>query len=66
MATVTRDFKICDRCQTEVQVYELDDEGNMSDALWTTLVISDSDHRGKTYHFCPKCTRLFEQFRMVL
>jgi DICT domain-containing protein len=58
MAIVTREFKICDRCQTEVQVYELDDEGNMSDNNWTLITVD----RLNSYHYCPKCTEAFIKF----
>lgn len=59
MTTVSRDFKICDRCQTEVQVYELNDEGLMTDHEWLA-VATNPDRKG--YHLCPECASLFRDF----
>lgn len=53
MALISREFMICDRCFLEVQVYELDDEGTMSNKDWS-LVNVESARRN--FHLCPECS----------
>jgi hypothetical protein len=59
MAIVNREYKICDRCQFEIQVYEIDDEGTSSDWEWLS-VATNPDRKG--YHLCPECAADFRKF----
>lgn len=57
MAKVMREFVICDRCMKEVQVYEVDDEGTMTDAEWAELTINS-----RSKNLCPECTEALGEF----